>query len=45
MAHFAQSLQQPAHTFQEIINLHFDASLIYEDHGIHPCKPMWTRWP
>jgi hypothetical protein len=35
LAHFAQSLQQPIHTFQEIINIHFDVSLIYEDHGIH----------
>jgi hypothetical protein len=28
MAHFAQSLQQPALTFQEIINIHFDFFLI-----------------
>jgi hypothetical protein len=35
MAHFAQSLQQPTHAFQEIINIHFDAFLIYKDHGIH----------
>jgi hypothetical protein len=35
MAHFAQSLQQPTLAFQEIINIHFDASLLYEDHGIH----------
>jgi len=35
MAHFAQSLQWPTHAFQEIINIHFDVSLIYKDHGIH----------
>jgi hypothetical protein len=35
MAHFAQSLQQPTLAFQEIINIHFDASVLYEDHGIH----------
>jgi hypothetical protein len=35
MAHFTQSLQQPTLAFQEIINIHFDASLLYKDHGIH----------
>jgi hypothetical protein len=35
MAHFAQSLQQPTPTFHEIINIHFDVSLLYKDHGIH----------
>jgi hypothetical protein len=35
MAHFAQSLQQPALAFQEIINIHFDVFLLHEDHGIH----------
>jgi hypothetical protein len=34
MANFAQSLQQPTLVFQEIINIHFDALLFYEDHGI-----------
>jgi hypothetical protein len=35
MAHFAQSFQQPTLAFQEIINIHFDDSLLYKDHGIH----------
>jgi hypothetical protein len=35
MAHFAQSFQQPTLAFQEIINIHFDVFLLYEDHGIH----------
>jgi hypothetical protein len=35
MAHFAQSLQQPTPIFHEIINIHFDASLLYKDHSIH----------
>jgi hypothetical protein len=38
MAHFAQSLQQPTLAFQEIINIHFDASLFYEDHGINSLR-------
>jgi hypothetical protein len=35
MAHFAQSFQQPTITFHEIDNIHFDASLLYKDRGIH----------
>jgi hypothetical protein len=35
MAHFAQSLQQPTPTCHKIINIHFDVSLLFKDHGIH----------
>jgi hypothetical protein len=35
MAHFAQLFQQTILAFQEIINIHFDVSLLYEDHGIN----------
>jgi hypothetical protein len=35
MAHFAQSFKQPTLAFQEIINIHFDVSLLYKDHGIN----------
>jgi hypothetical protein len=35
VVHFAQSFQQPTLAFQEIINIDFDAFLLYEDHGIH----------
>jgi len=35
MAHFAQSFLQPTPTFHEINNIHFDASLLYKDRGIH----------
>jgi len=34
MAYFAQLFQQTILAFQEIINIHFDVSLLYEDHGI-----------
>ncbi len=34
-AHFAQSLQQHVLAFQEIINIHFDVSLLYEHHGMY----------
>jgi hypothetical protein len=34
MTHFAQSLQQPINPqFQELIDIHFDIFLLYEDHG------------
>jgi len=35
MAHFAQLFQQTILAFQETINIHFDVSLLYEDHGIN----------
>jgi hypothetical protein len=36
MTHFAQSLQQPINPqIQELINIHFNVSLLYEDHGIN----------
>jgi len=36
MTHFAQSLQQPINPqIQEFINIHFNVSLLYEDHGIN----------
>jgi hypothetical protein len=35
MTHFAQSLQQPINPqIQELIDIHFNVSLLYEDHGI-----------
>jgi hypothetical protein len=34
MAHFARSFKQPTLSFQEIIIIHFDVSLLYKDHGI-----------
>jgi hypothetical protein len=35
MTHFAQSLQQPINPqIQELINMHFNVSLLYEDHGV-----------
>ncbi len=34
MAHFAQLFHQNILAFQEIINIHFDVSLLNEDHGI-----------
>jgi hypothetical protein len=34
MAHFAQLFQQNILAFQEINNIHFDVSLLNEDHGI-----------
>jgi hypothetical protein len=45
MAHFAQSLQQPTLTFQEIINIHFDASLLHKDHGIHSLQTYVDKMP
>jgi hypothetical protein len=36
MTHFAQSLQQPINPqIQELIDIHFNVSLLYEDHGIN----------
>jgi hypothetical protein len=35
MAHFARSFKQPTLAFQEIINIHFDVSLLYKDHAIN----------
>jgi hypothetical protein len=36
MTHFAQSLQQPINSqIQELIDIHFNVSLLYEDHGIN----------
>jgi hypothetical protein len=35
MTHFAQSLQQPINPqIQELIDIHFNVFLLYEDHGI-----------
>jgi hypothetical protein len=35
MTHFAQSLQQPINPqIQELIDIHFNVLLLYEDHGI-----------
>jgi hypothetical protein len=36
MTHFAQSLQQLINPqIQELIDIHFNVSLLYEDHGIN----------
>jgi hypothetical protein len=36
MTHFAQSLQQPINPqIQELIDIHFNVFLFYEDHGIN----------
>jgi hypothetical protein len=36
MTYFAQSLQQPINPqIQELIDIHFNVSLLYEDHGIN----------
>ncbi len=36
MTHFAQSLQQPINPqIQNLIDIHFNVSLLYEDHGIN----------
>jgi hypothetical protein len=39
MTHFAQSFQQPINPqIQELIDIHFNVSLLYEDHGINPLQ-------
>jgi hypothetical protein len=36
MTHFAQSFQQPINPqIQKLIDIHFNVSLLYEDHGIN----------
>jgi hypothetical protein len=36
MTHFAQSLQQPINPqIQKLIDIHFNFSLLYDDHGIN----------
>jgi hypothetical protein len=36
MTHFAQSLQQPINPqIQELIDIHFNVSLLYENYGIN----------
>jgi hypothetical protein len=45
MAHFAQSVQQPTLAFQEIINIHFDASLLYKNQGIRSLQTYVDKMP
>jgi hypothetical protein len=38
MTHFAQSFQQPINPQIQEIDIHFNVSLLYEDHGINPLQ-------
>jgi len=44
MTHFAQSLQQPINPqIQKLIDIHFNVSLLYADHGINSLQTYFQK--